>query len=170
MEKQIDMIIPAYKAHNTIFKTLCSIAMQTVSDIIQVTIVNDCCPEGSYQSIIDRFKGLLDINEIILSENHGPGYARRYGIEHTSCPFIMFADADDTYMGSFTISEFYYQIQKLKDNVIFSNFIEQHKNGFITRSADIIWVFGKMYRRQFLIDNKITFTDLRARTLVLIGK
>lgn len=162
MEKQIDMIIPAYKAHKTIFKTLCSLAMQTVSDIIQVTIVNDCCPEGSYQSIIDQFKGQLDINEIILPENHGPGYARRYGIEHTSCPYIMFADADDTYMCGFTISEFYNEIEKTKEDVIFSNFIEQNNNGFSSHNADIVWVFGKIYRRKFLIDNNIIFTNHRA--------
>ena len=44
MEKQIDIIIPAYNAHNTIDKALASIACQNISDKIKVTIVNDCSP------------------------------------------------------------------------------------------------------------------------------
>lgn len=163
MEKQIDIIIPAYKAHKTIFKTLCSIAMQDMSDIIKVTIVDDHCPEGDYKAIVKLFKGQLDIDTRRLPENHGPGYARRYGIEHTSCPYIMFADADDTYTNGFTITEFYNNIIKTKEDIIISNFIEQHEdNTYIPHYSDVVWVFGKIYRRQFLIDHNITFTDMRA--------
>lgn len=162
MEKQIDIIIPAYKAHKTIFKTLCSIAMQDNSDIVKVTIIDDHCPEGDYKSIAKLFKGQLDIDVKRLSENHGPGYARRYGIEHTSCPYIMFADADDTYMSGFTIDTFYKQMITANEDVVFSGFLEQHDDGFVPHYIDTVWVFGKMYRRQFLIDNEITFTDLRA--------
>ena len=162
MEKQIDVIIPAYKAHKSIFKTFCSIAMQDGSELVKVTIVDDHCPEGDYKSIAKLFKEKLDINVKRLPENHGPGYARRYGIEHTSCPYIMFADADDSYMGGFTFKEFYKQIEISKENVLFSGFIEEHDDNYIPHYGDTVWVFGKIYRRQFLIDNNITFTDLRA--------
>ena len=43
---RIDVIIPAYKAHGTILRTLSSIAEQTILSDVDVTIVNDCCPEG----------------------------------------------------------------------------------------------------------------------------
>ena len=39
---RIDVIIPAYKAQDTIIRTLSSIAMQTIKDDVDVTIVNDC--------------------------------------------------------------------------------------------------------------------------------
>ena len=31
----------------------------------------------------------------MLPENVGPGNARQFGLEHTSCPFIMFVDTGD---------------------------------------------------------------------------
>ena len=65
MEKQIDIIIPAYNAHNTIEQTLRSIASQTISNLCRVTIVNDCSNEN-YSEIINKFIKLLDIREITL--------------------------------------------------------------------------------------------------------
>lgn len=40
--KKVDVIIPAYKAQNTIERTLASIVMQSIVDKLTVTIVNDC--------------------------------------------------------------------------------------------------------------------------------
>ena len=50
----IDIIIPAYNAHNTIKKTLISICMQTVKDKINVYIIDDCSNED-YKEIINIF-------------------------------------------------------------------------------------------------------------------
>ena len=41
MDKLIDIIIPAYKAQNTIDKTVASAAIQNIADQCIVTIVND---------------------------------------------------------------------------------------------------------------------------------
>lgn len=164
MEKLVDIIIPAYKAHNDIFKALSSIAMQKMADQIQVTIVNDCCPEGDYKEIIKKFKGYLDIKEIKLKENGGPGRARREGINNTSCPYIMFMDADDTFMSAFVITQLYHTIVEMNENVCFSSFIAEGDgiNQYIPHVDDFVWVFGKIYKRAFLEENNITFTDLRA--------
>lgn len=162
-KKLIDIIIPAYKAHNTIFNTLASIAMQTMAPQIQVTIVNDCCPEGNYQQIINRFKGFLDIKEIKMAKNGGPGAARRFGLESTACPYIMFCDADDTLAASYTVKILYQNLIDTKGEIICSNFLEESRQGtFTTHQADKVWVFAKIYRRAFLKEHNITFTDLRA--------
>ena len=128
MKKEIDIIIPAYKAHNTIFKTLCSIAEQTFSQKIQVTIINDCCPEGNYKKIIDLFKGQLDIKEIKLKENGGPGVARQFGLANTKLPYVMFMDADDCFMGPYIVSQLVNVLKEKNEDVLFSNFIEEHEN------------------------------------------
>ena len=47
--KLIDIIIPAYKAQNTIDKTVASIAIQNIADDIVVTIVNDG-DKGNYKN------------------------------------------------------------------------------------------------------------------------
>lgn len=162
-KKLIDIIIPAYKAHATIYKTLASIAMQTMADQIQVTIVNDCCPEGNYQQVISKFKGYLDIKEIKMSKNGGPGAARRKGINSTVCPYIMFCDADDTLAASYVVYVLYTNLLETKSNVLFSNFYEETSDKqYIAHKADRVWVFSKIYRRSFLNDYNINFTDLRA--------
>lgn len=163
MSKEIDIIIPAYKAHNTIKKTLSSIACQTIVNKIMVTIINDCCPEGDYQDIIKTFSSLMDIREIKLSKNSGPGAARQYGIDHTKCPYIMFVDADDLLNGGLVCEQMLYEIKTADTNVIFTGFTEVSKeNYYLAHQSDIIWVFGKIYKRKFLQQNNITFPNLRA--------
>lgn len=163
MNKKIDLIVPVYKAHKTLFKLLCSIAQQERTEEVKVTLVNDCCPEGSYKNIIKRFKGSLDIQELKMPKNSGPGAARQYGIDHTDCPYIMFADADDTLFGCFVFNDFLNFIESSEEDVVFSSFIEQGESGkYAQHINDNIWVFGKIYRRSFLEKNNIRFTDLRA--------
>ena len=66
--EKLDIIIPAYKAQNTIYRTLASIAMQAIIDDIEVTIVNDC--DGSdYQDYINYYSKFFKIKEIKMPEN-----------------------------------------------------------------------------------------------------
>lgn len=164
MDKKIDLIIPVYKAHKTLFKLLCSIAQQEEVDKIKVTLVNDCCPEGSYKEIIKRFSDVLDIQEFQLPENGGPGVARQYGIDHTNCPYIMFADADDTLYGCFVFSNFLAMMENnAEEGVIFSSFLEKTLNKqYLHHIKDTTWIFGKIYRRSFLEKYNIRFTNQRS--------
>jgi glycosyltransferase involved in cell wall biosynthesis len=125
MEKEIDLIIPAYKAHKTIFKTLCSIAEQSCSDKIKVTIVNDCCPQGNYKKIINIFKNNLDIQEIKMPKNGGPGAARQFGIDHTELPYVIFMDADDCLMGPYAVTQLLNFLEEKEEDVAFSGFVEE---------------------------------------------
>ena len=58
---KIDVIIPAYKAQKTIMRTLSSIAEQTIIDDIEVTIVNDCCPNGDYKKFVQMFSPFFNL-------------------------------------------------------------------------------------------------------------
>lgn len=161
-EKQIDIIIPAFKVHETLYTTLCSIAQQTYKDKIKITVVNDCCPEGSYYKTIKKFKKDLDIEEIKMPKNGGPGLARQYGINNTNCPYIMFVDADDILLGTTAIEILYRGIIEQKTEVLFSSFIENLKdNKLIYHPADKIWLFGKIYKRDFLKKHNIYFNSMR---------
>ena len=61
---KIDIIIPAFKAQNTILRTLSSIACQSILNDIEVTIVNDACPNGNYKKFVDMFSPYMQIKEI----------------------------------------------------------------------------------------------------------
>ena len=160
MEKTIDIIIPVYKAHDTLFSCLASIAMQTIAPKIQVTLVNDQCPEGDYTDIIQRFDGYLSIQELMLEHNVGPGDARQYGIEHTTCPFIFFVDADDVLLTTRAIEDLYNDLINNPNTwMIMGRTVEEMPDGewMPLPMPNSIWIFGKCYRRSILEKYNIRF-------------
>lgn len=160
--KKIDIIIPAYKAQGTILRTLCSIATQTILDKLTVTIVNDA-DEVGYKSFIDMFSPFMDIREIILEKNIGPS-CRQVGIDNTTSPFFTCIDADDTFANPFCLE---LMLKKAEESPEYHTFIgafaEERENlQFVTHQNDMIWMFGKMYRRDFINKYKIRFNETRA--------
>ena len=157
----IDVIIPAYNSQDTIIKTLSSIAMQINKDELKVTIVNDGGKD--YKDIVNIFKPLLNIQEIGYDENRGPGYARQYGIDNTSGDFIVFIDADDTFYESCSL---YLMSKPMKDTsakFLISPFLQLGKNcEQAPVNANLVWVFGHIYRRSFLKEHNIRFTSTRS--------
>lgn len=163
MEK-IDIIIPAYKAQKTLPQLLGSIVEQTIAADVKVYVINDCCPNGDYQEIIKPFKDFIDIEELQLNINSGPGVARQYGIDHSKAPFITFADADDTFYGAFALEHLYKGVSK-EDNIVCCTAVfleETPTRELLPHSQDKTWIFGKMFRRSFLEREGITFSEERA--------
>ena len=157
----IDIIIPAYNSQDTIVKTLSSIAMQLNKDELKVTIVNDGGKD--YKDIIEIFKPLIDIQEIGYEENRGPGYARQYGIDHTENEFITFIDADDTFYEACSLSLLSKPMKDTSAKLVISPFIQIGKNcEQAPMQANLVWVFGHIYRRSFLKEHNIQFTPTRA--------
>lgn len=157
MNQRIDVIIPAYKAQNTILRTLSSIALQEVVNGIDVTIVNDVDGIG-YQKFVDMFKPYMSIKEIVMEKNGGPGDARQYGLDNTKNPFVMFIDADDTFSGAFAIKTLRDQLLAEPYNACcFSNFLEQQPQTYIQHPNDSVWMFGKIYKREFINRYNIHF-------------
>ena len=153
----INIIIPVYKAHDTIQATLHSIAMQRYAEF-NTNLVVDGEEPGSY----DYLKSFFDINIHYLPVNSGPAVARQYGIDHTDGEFVTFVDADDTLLTSMSL---YYMQRNFTDNVVIvsNNFLEEKKDRNLhLRENDMVWMHGKMYRRSFLDKYNIRFNDSRA--------
>lgn len=163
-KKILDVIIPAYKAQDTITRALGSLLPQTVLDKVKVTIVNDADPTGDYQDIIKSFSPYMDIQEIKLEQNGGPGVARQYGIDNTDLPFFTCVDADDSFANAFSVARLLKELEedpKIIMNV--GSFAEDHNNGtFLNHPNDMIWMFGKVYRREFIKRYNIRFNETRA--------
>lgn len=161
--KLIDVIIPAYNAHEKIFKTLCSIGNQSILPDIKVTIVNDC-GEG-YSKIVRKFKSFMDIHEITMEENGGPGVARQFGVDNTHCPYIYFIDADDVTGDRFCLNFMYKQMIENNYDMLIGSFLmedinpETRESIITTRDSDTIWLHGKMYRRAAIDKYGIRFRD-----------
>lgn len=176
MGTKIDIIIPAYKAQRTILRTVASIATQTILSDLTVTIVNDDPGGESYHQIVKMYKPYMDIREIKMKKNGGPGQARQYGIDKTSNPYFTCIDADDTFMGTLALEQMREAIeetvilptgQRIEDayKCVSSTFIQlgEKVDQCIPHPAgDMVWMFGKLYRRDFIEKYKIRFDDSRA--------
>ena len=161
--KKLDVIIPAHKAQNTILRTLSSIAQQTILDKIVVTIVNDADGIG-YQKFIDMFGDVMDIKELVMDTNGGPGVARQYGIDNTTCPYFTCIDADDTFANAYSLELLVKKADENKEyHTIIGSFAEEHEGlNFVSHSNDMVWMFGKLYKRDFIKKYDIRFNETRA--------
>ena len=156
----IDIIIPAYNSHETIIDTLMSIAIQTYKENFKVYICNDKS-DRDYIDIINRFNGILDITELDLEENSGPGVARQVGINNSNSEFIVFIDSDDMLYTPEAIKVLYDTIVEENADIVIGNFKEETVNGMFEHINDFTWLHGKIYRRQFLEDHNIHFNNSR---------
>lgn len=90
----------------------------------------------------------------------GLSEARNYGIDHAETEYVMFCDSDDGFLSNYGLHLILAAIEEGFD-VLSSAFIEElpqdGKWRIHRRDKDKVFVHGKVYRRQFLIDNKIRF-------------
>ena len=161
--KKVDVIIPAFKAQDTIERTLCSIVMQSIVGKVSIIIVNDADGIG-YEKFVNQFKGFVEIKEVTMKVNGGPGVARQTGIDDGNSPYFTCIDADDTFAGAFALEIL---LKAAESNplyhTIIGGFAEQHDHlQFVNHQQDMVWMFGKLYTRAFIDKYKIRFNETRA--------
>ena len=169
--RKIDIIVPAYNVpDNILFRCLVSIACQDIVSDLEVTIVDDASTTQNYAEVIKNFQPYLKINLIRYETNGGPGVARQYGIDHTNNGYLTFIDADDTFNGSLALKALRNGIEM--QNGIFQMcvgiFDEIHETNLpagqggpllMKHENDMVWMFGKLYRRSFIDKYNIHFHE-----------
>ena len=158
----VDVIIPTYKARETLPKALDSLVAQTKKLFI-VTVVQDCDGED-YTDIIEEYRRRgLNIRLISLPENRGPGGARQAGIDNDKiCDYLMFLDADDMYTPR-AIEMLSREAMGNNADIVASDFIAERKAtpGILmdVMKVPVTWCHGRIYKKKFLLDNNIRFLD-----------
>jgi glycosyltransferase involved in cell wall biosynthesis len=157
----IDLIIPTYNAIKTLERCLESIKNQTIIKDVKVFIIDDNSTDD-YREIIKKYSEFMDLRHYKLTENHGPGYARQYGIDHSYDEYIVFIDSDDVFYETISLARLRDEIVNTQSDVVNSNFKKQKKNleEYIDFLNDYINVHGKIYRRSFLFAHNIRFPEL----------
>ena len=168
--RKIDVIIPAHNVpDNILFRCLASIACQDIIEDIEVTIIDDASTEENYLSVIEQFTPMLSITLRRCQTNGGPGVARQVGIDSTANGYLTFIDADDTFNGSFALKALRNGLEA--NNGIYQMcvgvFDEVHEEGLapgdgpilMAHEQDLVWMFGKMYRRSFIDRYNIHFHE-----------
>ena len=158
----LNIIIPTYKARETLPKALDSLVAQTKTMFI-VTIVQDCDGED-YSDIIQEYdRRGLHIQLLSTSVNSGPGVARQVGIDNNKmCDYLMFLDSDDMLMPN-AVETLYTEAKKNRVDLLSSDFIaERGHEPNICLKADrtpVTWTHGKIYSAQYLKSKNIRFRD-----------
>lgn len=154
----LDIIIPAYNAKKTIKRLLYSIAIQRNASGFHVYLINDCS-DYDYKEEISFFKEYYNINELKLEKNSGPGLARQYGINHSKSKYITFMDADDYFYDPYALTSLYNDVINKECDLLVSKFLYEKDNTRIVKEKNLIWLHGKIYKREFLVKNNIHFNN-----------
>lgn len=166
MSKKIACGIPAFKAHKTLPTLLSSIQTQTMKDEIKVYIINDDPNGDDYSEIIKNYPE-LEIEEIRLEKNGGPGVARNKAIEAAKEDCIFFCDADDVLYHPFAIETLYRglcQPNTIQCQGIFVQPVNTPEGIklYPHKEPTHPWSFGRLTNLKFLQQNNINFGTLRA--------
>lgn len=160
---KLQILITQYEETEDILRPmLVSISTQQGVDLkedIEVVIAND----GSDVKLSEEFLGSFPYPIRYLSCEHSglPG-CRAKLFEVAEADYVMFCDADDMFFSSLGLNTIFAYMEKGFD-AFASEFYEEirdRKTGqavYTVRKNDSTFVHGKVYRRQYLLDNDIVW-------------
>jgi len=152
----VNIIMPIYKARDTLDRALLSLQNQT-DKYFFVTMVVDG-EDDDYQDIIKKYP--MNIKVINKEKNEGPGLARQLGLDRSyQFEYVMFLDADDM-LQPLAVELLTHHAKTTGSDVVYSNLTVERFQGTPDEwdaQNTTTWCHGKIYRTQFLIDNHIYF-------------
>ena len=161
MARKLTIVVPHYKEPWEVCKFLFdSIEIQHGVDFddFDVMLINDGEDVVFDKALFEPYHFHLDY---VVKPHGGLSDTRNYGIDHGDSEYIMFCDCDDGFLNNYGIHLVLGAIQEGFD-FLYSSFVEEQPNGeggwsICRRDHNLVFVHGKCYRRQFLIDKKIRF-------------
>ena len=185
MNTKITVIIPVFNGEDCIRTTINSLINQTIGfENIEVIVVDDCSTDNTPIILKEFSDNYQNIKCIFLEKNYGaPGKARNTGIKNATSNYIMFLDSDDEFAED--MCEVLYS-KIIAENVDFvscrydiyvNNEFMNHDKSFLSEygseiklnsikdNLEIIStctnlvVWNKIYNKDFILKNNITFLD-----------
>ncbi len=181
---KISVIVPVYNVQRYLAYCLDSLICQNFDDM-EIICINDGSTDKSSQ-ILDKYLLFDKRIKVITQKNNGLSAARNTGMKEAKGDYIIFVDSDDWVFpaaaaslyktitesnADFVIAEFlifnsvsqkYYYTNRNNSNPVY------HNPGKIFRKQDLSPVnfldlftsaWGKIYKREFLLKNAITFPE-----------
>jgi glycosyltransferase involved in cell wall biosynthesis len=128
-------------------------------DNIEVLVIED----GGKPLDEDNFVGYHFTIKTFNYGHKGVSACRNIGLENTTGDYIMFCDCDDRFISAYALHLYLKAIKSGGFDIIKSPFLEDQvidgELKLIRHDQDITFIHGKLYRRQFLIDNMIKFDE-----------
>lgn len=178
---KISIIVPVYNAQVYLEDMLESILSQSYKEWELILIVSKS--NDNSLEICQSYAKKTSKIRVIELPGGSVGMARNIGLKEAMAEYIMFVDADDLLPDGEVIERFYHRAIESKADIVVSNYmrlwkgkllkaashasfsgIEQDKEDFRFQgffSVGILsYVWGKLYRKEFLDENQTWFSDI----------
>ena len=157
----LNIIVPHYKEPWELCKYLFdSIAMQrgVPFNLVKVIVVND--GDDCVLSAMEWADYPYTV-DYIIKPHGGVSAARNAGLMEADADYVMFCDADDGFLNNYGLHLLFSAMQEGADYIV-PSFVEETFDAdgnatIINHDMDLTFMHGKVYRRQFLIDNNLLF-------------
>lgn len=161
--KKVSIIIPVYNSEKYISKCLDSVLNQTYKNI-EIIVINDGSKDNSI-NILKEYEKKYKRIVLIDKQNEGVSKTRNLGINKATGDFIMFVDNDDyidkdyifNYMNNYKDEDIIigsYKRTNTEDKILFK--YDLNINSDWSKYV-VLAPWAKLYKRDFLIKNKIEF-------------
>lgn len=180
---KLSFIVPVYKVEKYLEKCVESILSQSMDDY-EIILVDDGSPDAC-PAICDNYAERYPDKIIVIhKENTGPGISRNFGIRAAKGEYIFFVDSDDYLVEDkanilyekaveFNVDVLQTSYYSVKENTDIKNYTGIHfeKEKLILHSdmekelcyssskGYIVFPWRNLYRREFLLKNKIFFNE-----------
>lgn len=177
----ISIIIPTYNVENLINEALNSIANQTFKGSIEIIVIDDCSTDGTIK-MVEEFQRNFDafsIKLLIQEKNMRQGTARNKGVNFANGKYIFFLDGDD-FLNKKTLEHMFNKAEKENCDFVLCDWVFYYQNKglvytnndlFLTNEiligsdcerlleANTYFTVNKLYKRSFLLENKIEYGE-----------
>ena len=159
---RFQILIPQYKETDEVIKPLLdSISLQQNIDMdeVGVIITNDGTDVRLSKKLLESYPFKV---EYFAKKHEGVSAARNYCLDRATAEYVMFCDADDMFYNMCGLYILFREMDIGQFDALMSVFTEETRthNGepvYINRDVDSTFVHGKVYRREYLIENGIRF-------------
>lgn len=172
---KISVIVPVFNVERYIDDTLRSIRGQSLENI-EIICVDDGSVDSTYEKIIHTAK-YDDRFLIYTQENQGSGIARNYALEKACGEYVVFMDGDDFYPDEQTLEYLYKKTQETECKICGGScmaysggeiiegpkyYLFQDEQEWDYKEYQLAYGYTRyIYKREFLIENKIFFPTYR---------
>ena len=183
---KVSVILPVFNAQLYLPEALASVLMQKEIPEIEVVCIDDGSTDDSAE-ILEFWEKRDPRLHVIRQKNQGAGVARNVGLDVAKGEYIFFLDADDRLSSGTALRQAYEQVQADDLDILIADGLAMDETGAVEAQKTYLQknlvpegrVFGpedlganlylfspmspwaKLYRRSFILENKLSFPALR---------
>ena len=180
LNRKISVIIPVHNAEKYLEKAVQSVIEQSYADW-ELFLIESGSEDASLE-LCRKLAGKDQKIQVIEEKNRGIGAARNTGLRNAAGEYIVFVDADD-YLPDQDVFQRYINIaEQIETDIIVSNYVRLWNGKILSATGHDVfsiyspnseefrfrgffsvgtlsYVWGKLYRKSFLKEKNIVFSD-----------